>query len=103
VLSGEILPERIISALSIALYGMFIAVIVPPAKGNKILSGIILLSMLLSFLFTKVTVLQAVSPGFKIIILTVLIAGAAAFFFPVKETTGAAAENDSAGREGGLS
>ncbi|ODA42285.1 AzlC family ABC transporter permease [Desulfosporosinus sp. BG] len=85
VVSGGILPARIISALSVALYGMFIAVIVPPAKGNKLLAGIILFSMLLSLLFAQLPILSQISQGFKIIILTVLIAGIAALLFPVKE------------------
>ncbi len=83
--SGSLLPERMISALSIALYAMFIAVIIPPAKVNKLLAGIIILSMITSLLFTQVSILSLVTPGFKIIILTVLIAGIAAFLFPVKE------------------
>jgi len=85
IVSGNLLPERIISALSIALYGMFIAVIIPPAKGNKLLSGIILLSMIISLLFTKISILRHISSGFKIIFLTVLIAGIAALLFPIKE------------------
>ncbi|SDH64031.1 Predicted branched-chain amino acid permease (azaleucine resistance) [Desulfosporosinus hippei DSM 8344] len=85
VVSGEILPARIISALSVALYGMFIAVIVPPAKGNKLLTGIIISSMLLSLLFAQLPILSQISQGFKIIILTVAIAGIAALLFPVKE------------------
>ncbi|MCW2278578.1 AzlC family ABC transporter permease [Heliophilum fasciatum] len=85
VVSGSLLPERMISALSIALYGMFIAIIVPPAKGNRLLAGIIFLSMLMSWLFTQIPMLSQISPGFKIIILTVLIAGAAALRFPIGE------------------
>lgn len=84
VISGEVLPTRIVSALSIALYGMFIAVIIPPAKGNKILTGLILVSMLMSLLFTKLAVFDYISPGFKIIILTLLIAGGAAVLFPLR-------------------
>lgn len=107
VISGEILPERIISALSIALYGMFIAVIIPPAKDNKILTGIILLSMLMSLFFGKAEIFNYVSPGFKIIILTVLIAGVAAFLFPIRKADeGCPSEERSlapALREGGLS
>lgn len=106
VVSGDILPERIISALSIALYAMFIAVIVPPAKGNKLLTGIILLSMVMSLLFAKVEVFHYVSPGFKVILLTILIAGVAAFLFPRREADkGCSAEGKSivpAFREGGL-
>ena len=74
-----------ISALSVALYGMFLAVIIPPAKGNRVLTGVILASMGLSFLFTKLPVVSSISSGFRIILLTVLIAGGAAFLFPVKE------------------
>ncbi|MBP2638456.1 MAG: putative branched-chain amino acid permease (azaleucine resistance) [Firmicutes bacterium] len=85
VVSGSILPERIISALSIAIYGMFLAIIFPPARGNKLLACIILLSMVMSFFFTKVSAFAHVSAGFKIIILTVLIAGLAAVLFPIKE------------------
>lgn len=106
VISGEVLPGRIISALSIALYGMFVAVIIPPAKGNRILTGIILLSMLMSLFFAKLEILHYVSPGFKIIILTIVIAGMAAFLFPMREEyEGCPAEGKSiapALSEGGL-
>lgn len=84
-ISGSILPERILSALGIAIYGMFLAIILPPAKNNKLLSAIIGLSMLLNLLFVKLPAFAPISPGFKIIILTILIAGTASFFFPVKE------------------
>ena len=87
IVSGNILPARAISALSVALYGMFIAVIIPPARGNKVLSGVVLISMLLSLVFSKAPLLREISSGFQIIILTLLIAGAAAFLFPVKEET----------------
>lgn len=85
VVSGNILPARMISALSIALYGMFMAVIIPPAKGNKVLSGLILLAMLMSLVFSKVSIFSHISAGFKIIILTILIAGVAAILFPIRE------------------
>jgi predicted branched-subunit amino acid permease len=85
VVSGGILPEKIISALSIAIYGMFLAVIIPPAKDNKLLSCLISLSMIISLLFTKISVFSGVSSGFKIIILTILIAGIAAILFPIKQ------------------
>ena len=85
VVSGDILSPGIINVLSIALYAMFIAVIMPSARGNRILAGIIILSMFLSFIFSKIQILSVISPGFKIIILTVLIAGAATVFFPLRE------------------
>ena len=85
VVSGDILPSRMISALSIALYGMLLAVIIPPAKGNKILSVLIVVSMMASLLFTRLPFLHMISSGVKIILLTILIAGMAAALFPVKE------------------
>lgn len=85
ILSGNILPPRAISALSVALYGMFIAIIIPPAKGNRILAGIIILSMTASLLFTEAPILQNISSGFRIIIITLVIAGLAAWFFPVAD------------------
>ena len=84
VLSGSILPARILSALGVALYGMFIAVIIPPAKTDKIIRGIVLASMAVSLVFTIIPVLNQISSGFRIILLTLLIAGTAAVLFPIK-------------------
>ena len=83
--SGSLLPARLLSALNVALYGMFLAVIIPPAREKKVLRMVILISMTLSFLFTLIPVLKDISSGFKIIILTFIVAGAAAYLFPVKE------------------
>ncbi|MHA6252195.1 AzlC family ABC transporter permease [Oceanobacillus sp. CAU 1775] len=87
VISGDILPPRLISALSIALYGMLLAVIIPPAKRDKIVTGLIIVSMALSLIFAVLPVFAGISSGVKIIILTILIAGVAAFLFPIKENT----------------
>lgn len=85
VFTGNILPARILSAMSVALYGMFIAVIIPPAKKNRILTGVIAVSMFLSLAFTYLPIVKSISSGTRIIVLTVVIAGAAALLFPVKE------------------
>lgn len=85
VVMGGVLPQRLLSALSVALYGMFIAVIMPPARKNWVLLGLIVLSMLASTAFTYLPLLREISPGFRIIILTVAIAGIAAWLLPVKE------------------
>lgn len=85
IVSGNILPARIISALSVALYGMFIAVIIPPARENKIIAGIVAISMIMSLLFVKLPIIRNLSSGFRIIILTLIIAGIAAALFPIKE------------------
>ncbi len=85
VVMGNILPPGIVSALSVSLYGMFIAIIIPPARKNKILGALINISMTASFLFARLPVFASISSGVKIIILTVVIAGIAAVLFPVKE------------------
>ncbi len=83
--SGDILPERILSALGVALYAMFIALIVPTAKRDRVVAAIIGISMISSCIFTYAPVLSNISSGFRVIILTVVIAGGAAVLFPVKE------------------
>ncbi len=82
-LSGSILPASILSALGVALYGMFIAIVIPPAKTNKVIGGLVIVSMLASFLFSILPILKNISSGFTIIILTIIIAGAAAILFPI--------------------
>lgn len=84
-LFGAILPGRLVSALGVALYAMFIAIILPPARKNHVLALLVPLSMAASWLFHVVPILNSISEGFRIIILTVLIAGAAALFFPIRE------------------
>ena len=84
-ISGSLLPASILSALGVALYGMFIAIIIPPARTNKVIAGIIIISMVLSTVFSVTPYLKAIPSGFKIIILTVVIALAAAFLFPIKD------------------
>lgn len=85
VISGTLLPESMLSALSIALYGMLIAVIIPPSKKDRLLKGIITLSMASSFLFSVLPIVKEISAGIRLIVLTLIITGAAAFFFPIKE------------------
>lgn len=82
---GRLLPVRALSALGVALYGMFLAIVIPPAKTNKVLAGVTAVSMALSLLFFLVPTLNRVSAGLKLIILTVAIAGAAAALFPVTD------------------
>ena len=85
---GNVLPANVVSALSVGLYGMFLAVIIPPARKSRVIAGLIVASMGLSFLFSKLPFLSRISSGMRIILLTVLIAGAAAVLFPVREEGG---------------
>ncbi len=84
ILMGNWLPGRVVSALSVALYGMFLAIIIPPAKENRVVAGCVLLSFLLSAAFAFLPALAGVSAGTRVILLTLLIAGAAAALFPVR-------------------
>ena len=81
---GSILPVSIGNAMNVALYGMFLAIIIPPARKNRFLAGLVLLSMAASLLFSVAPVLSQISEGIRIIILTVVIAGLAAVLRPIK-------------------
>lgn len=85
IVAGNILPIRLVSALSVALYGMFLGIIIPPAKKNKVIMGIIIVSFILSYLSSRIALLQSISEGTRIIILTVVISLFAAILFPIKE------------------
>ena len=84
-ISGNILPAFVISALGVAIYGMFLAIIIPPARQNHTILLVVLSAMGLSFLFSVLPVLKKVTSGFVIIITTVVIAGIAAWLKPIKE------------------
>ncbi len=85
VIMGNILPVAVVNALGVGLYGMFIAIIIPPARKQKIIAGIVAVSMALSFAAAKIPVLVSIPSGVRIIALTVIISLAAALLFPVKE------------------
>ncbi len=85
VLIGNIMPIRIVSALSVALYGMFLASIIPAGKKDKVIASIILLSFILSLLFFYLPFLKNISEGIKTITLTIVISAIFAILFPKKE------------------
>lgn len=88
VMMGNILPLRVVSALSVGLYGMFIAIIIPPAKKSRVIAGVVAVSFLLSAAAAYLPLLRGISAGIKTIFLTVAIALAAAVLFPVQEENG---------------
>lgn len=83
VLAGNVLPQRLVSALSVALYGMFLAVIVPPARKDRVVAVLIPLCFLASWGAASLPGLSGLSAGTRTILLTVVIAGAAALLFPL--------------------
>ncbi|MCR4904089.1 MAG: AzlC family ABC transporter permease [Butyrivibrio sp.] len=92
--AGQIMPQRLISALGLAIYGMFLAIIIPEAKVKKPVMIVVISAMLLSTVFTYTPILNSISSGFRIIIVTVVIAAAAAFFAPVKDSDEGSKEVD---------
>ena len=87
ITAGNILPLRVVSALSVALYGMFLAIIIPPARKDKVVAGLVGLGFLTS-LPREAAAGIGLSVGSRVILLTLLLAGAAAALFPVKEEGG---------------
>ena len=84
-LAGSILPASIQAALGVMLYGMFIAIVVPPAKQEKEILIAVILAMGFSTLFTLVPLLKQVSAGISIVICTVAAAAICAWLFPIHE------------------
>ena len=80
--AGNILPIRLVSAFSVALYGMFIAIIIPAAKSDKVILSLVIVSFLLSYIFSFD--FFKISEGIKTILLTVVISAFGAIFFPLK-------------------
>lgn len=85
VIAGELLPLRAVSALSVALFGMFLAVIIPPARQNRVVAVFVLISFAASFAAAKLPFTSQLSDGTRTIILTIVIAGLAAALFPIKQ------------------
>lgn len=96
VAAGNVMPVSVVSALSVALYGMFVAIIIPAAKTGRVVGGVILVSFLASFAVSRIPAFDGLSESMKISLLTVGIAGAAAFLFPLKDAPG---EQDEAGKD----
>ncbi len=84
-LLGNILPHRLMSALSLAIYGMFVAIVVPEMKHRKKVVPVVLVAILFSCLFYYVPLLKQVSSGLAISICAILAAVLGAILFPVKE------------------
>lgn len=82
-LLGNVLPGTIAACLSIALYGMFLAIVIPPAKKNHFLMGVVIISMLVSAAFTVLPVVKKMSSSTQVIVLTIVISAIAAIVKPI--------------------
>lgn len=81
----SLLPASLTDAMGIALYGMFIAIIVPPARENRSVLIAVLLAVVASYAFAYIPVLSVLSGGWSVIIITVIVSAFAAWMFPIPE------------------
>lgn len=88
-ISSSILPASVLSALGIAIYGMFIAIIVPPSRKSRPVLWVVVIAAAISCIFFYTPVLKTLSSGFVIIISGVVAAGIGAVVAPIREEEGA--------------
>ncbi len=81
----KVMPVALSSAMGIALYAMFIAIIIPPARKNVKVMTAVLASIGASLIFTYAPILKNISSGWAIIIITIIVSAFCATFFPVHE------------------
>jgi len=81
----QLMPQKLSSAMGIALYGMFIAIIIPPAREQKNVLFTVILAIAASVAFSSLPVLKHLSGGWAIILITILVSGIAAWLFPRNE------------------
>ena len=93
MLVGGVLPKLVVQALSVSLFGMFLAVIIPPARQNRVVAGVVAVSFAASLAVSVAPLFSAVGEGVRTIVLTLAISAAAAVLFPRPEDdAGAEAE-----------
>ncbi len=85
IIAGNFLPARVVSALSVALYGMFLAIIIPPARKNLVIAIAVAVSFLASYLCGIIPLVKELSAGTRTIILTIVIASIVALVKPIEE------------------
>ena len=89
-LAGSVLPVSIRTALGVMLYGMFVAIVIPPARKEQPVFYTMMLALVFSCLFTWLPGLKHVSAGISIVICTVAAAAICAWRFPIAEEEEAA-------------
>ena len=81
----SLLPQSVTDAMGIALYGMFIAIVIPVARAERNVLFAVVAAILANYLFTYLPVLQNISGGWSVIIITVVVSAIAAWLFPIQE------------------
>lgn len=85
IVAGGVLPVNIVSALGVSLYGMFLAIIIPPAKRDRNVMYALIASCVLSALCAVMPIVSEVSQGMRIILLTVVISAVVAWLRPIND------------------
>jgi predicted branched-subunit amino acid permease len=84
-LLGGVLPSLLTGVLSVAIYAMFIAIIIPEAKAHLATAICIFTSIAVSFAFEFIPVFKNFPRGIFIVIATVVISAIFAFISPICE------------------
>lgn len=84
-LLGNVLPDRLMSALSVAIYGMFIAIIMPDFKKMKSIKVCVLLAIIISCIFSYCPLLRDISGGISISICAIIVAVVCAIMYPIEQ------------------
>ena len=84
IVAGGMLPTAIVAALSVALYGMFLAIIMPPCRHDRYVLYAVVASFVLSGLLSVAPVVSGWSSGTRTIVLTIVISAVAAYLKPIK-------------------
>ena len=84
IMAGGLLPQSMVTALSMSLYGMFLAIIIPQARNDQHVLYAVMASFVLSGLFAVLPVVSQLSSGMRTVVLTILISAVAAWLKPIK-------------------
>ena len=84
IVAGSVLPTNVVAALSVALYGMFLAIVIPVAKRDKAVLAAVVASFVISYIASKAPIISGFSSGIRVIILTIVISAVAAIIKPIK-------------------
>ena len=94
--AGAVLSPAVRSALGVALYSMFIAIVVPPMRHSKPVQAVVAAAVIVSCVFAWTPLSQAVGSGFAIVISTLVAAALGAWLFPMDVSPEADEEKEAA-------
>ena len=95
VIAGNVLPANVVAALSVSLFGMFLAIIMPEARKSRVVLACVIAGFASSYIFSRLVPFTAAwTPGTRTIVLTVAIAAIAALAAPIDDA------GDATGEEG---